>query len=522
MKSIRKSSVVIGCIMGLLACTNLEIEEKDSIVIQTESGAFEGVASVPDALNGAFNDVQGNWSNADNIYALSLVTTDEFLVPTRGTDWGDNGVWRTLHAHTWDASHQRVLNVWNDLNGNVYKLNQILHPASEANALQVANAKFLRAFNMWHIVDLFRQVPFRTPDDAVDKIPEVWDAATALDFIMDDVDAAIAGLPSSGPDLTKSERGTKEAALFLKAKILLNKHVYLGTTAVAADMTALIDAVDDITAAGYELHDGYFDIFKNTQDSETIWHNNGGIGHRIWSGLHYSQKHPDNTGGGWNGFSTTADFYSLFEGDPNTNSGTSPSNYTSNQEERRGWVPTEGVTGYYTGYGMLIGQQVGPAGELLKDRQGGNLIYSKSFAAEGADGLLGNGEKEGVRVIKYHPNDGAFTGHTIMFRYADAYLMKIEAILRGGTSSDAAETLFDNLRDIRKCSTDKTATLAELINERGRELYQEHSRRQDLIRFGLFDKAFGLKDVEDPNRIIFPIPNIALGSNPNLVQNPGY
>ncbi len=58
------------------------------------------------------------------------VSSDELLVPTRGTDWGDNGIWRTLHQHTWDATHQFNLNAWNDRNSAVFVLNQIIAPQS--------------------------------------------------------------------------------------------------------------------------------------------------------------------------------------------------------------------------------------------------------------------------------------------------------------------------------------------------------------------------------------------------------
>ena len=55
-----------------------------------------------------------------NFFALQEVSTDEMLVPTRGTDWGDNGIWRTLHQHTWSPSHQYVLTVWNQMNQNAF------------------------------------------------------------------------------------------------------------------------------------------------------------------------------------------------------------------------------------------------------------------------------------------------------------------------------------------------------------------------------------------------------------------
>jgi len=62
-----------------------------------------------------------------------------------------------------------------------------------------------------------------------------------------------------------------------------------------------------------------------------------------------------------------------------------------------------------------------------------------------------------------------------------------------------------------------------LYAERGRELYLENWRRQDMVRFGTY-----LGPIEQgptsslPKYLIFPIPNQQLAVNPNLTQNPGY
>src|SRR5690606_38641346 len=110
----------------------------------------------------------------EELYALSEVTADVLVVPTRGTDWGDNGVWRTLHAHTWGPTHPFINNLWNNKNGAVLRASEIIDPLSESTVEQIAQAKFMRAYNMWIILDCFRQVPYRNPTDGPDIIPEVW------------------------------------------------------------------------------------------------------------------------------------------------------------------------------------------------------------------------------------------------------------------------------------------------------------------------------------------------------------
>jgi hypothetical protein len=68
-----------------------------------------------------------------------------------------------------------------------------------------------------------------------------------------------------------------------------------------------------------------------------------------------------------------------------------------------------------------------------------------------------------------------------------------------------------------------SVTLPVLLAERGRELYLEAWRRNDMIRFGTFNAPVGERPTESEGfKVVFPIPNIALSSNPNLKQNFGY
>ncbi|WP_242009185.1 RagB/SusD family nutrient uptake outer membrane protein [Robertkochia solimangrovi] len=506
-----KINIALFCFsfLGVVSCTDLEIEQTDSRFTNL-TGEFTGVDPAQ-TLTNLYNSVRSQVENQENIYALNEVATDEFVVPTRGTDWGDNGVWRTLHSHTWDANHQRVKNTWNDQNQNVYNATTIIDSRSNGSPAEVAEAKFLRAYSMFWLIDLYGQVPFRNIDDAPDVLPMVMSRADAFDFAVKDLEEAIPNLEDKGPN-GGLDRAGKAAARLLLAKYYLNKHIFTGSGSPAAeDMTKVVQLVDDIQDQGYALHDGYFDIFTSAADNETIFFTTGSVGNRMWNGLHYNQNSPDNTGGGWNGFSTIAEFYDLFEGDPNTNV---PG---SGQEERRGFVPTDG-SHLGIGYGFLIGQQYDANGNKMKDRPGNDLIFTKELP-----GLLGNDERDGIRVIKWHPENGAFAGHEIVMRYADAHLMKVEAIFNGGSSSEDALTLMNELRTIRKATPLSSLSAQDIIDERGRELYGESWRRNDLIRFGQFISPWSYKEVTgDETKNLFPIPATAIISNPNLIQNPGY
>jgi len=501
-------------VLFIMSCTNLEVEETDSIFSTGDGGGFSGVADVDAAISNLYNSLNGQMGDQGNYFALNEVTSDEQLVPTRGTDWGDNGVWRTLHAHTWSASHGNILNVWNQFNQNAFLAGEIIDPLSNASPTQLADAKFIRAFSIYTIMDLFGQVPIRQPAEGPEIDPIVLTRTEAYEVVLKDLNDAITNLPTVGPS-SETNRATKASANFLKARLMLNAHIYKGTgSADAGDMAGVIAAVDAIAADGFGLQAGYFDLFKEDVDNETIWYLPTGVGNRIWNTLHYHQIAPDNTGGGWNGFTTLAEFYDLFEGNPSSNGA------GDGQEERRGWVPdatNADATNLGIGFGFLIGQQYTEAGDKLKDRGGADLVFTKELP-----GLSGNNERTGIRVIKYHPVNGGFTNHEIIFRYSDAHLMKAEAMMRSGGDATA---MVNELRALRGASDLSGVSESDLLDERGRELYVEFTRRMDLVRFGQFTNDWEFKDpgaVGQEHLNLFPIPSNALLSNPNLIQNDGY
>ena len=495
-----------------ISCTDLEIEQTDSAFDESLCSGFAGVDPTA-SLDGLYNDLRGQIQGQEGLYALNEVSSDELLVPTRGTDWGDNGVWRNLHDHNWNPLHRDVKNTWNSFNQNVYRASLIIDARSNASTQEVAEAKFLRGLSTFWIVDLYGQAPFRTPDEGPEVNPSVKTRAEAFDFAIQDLTEALPNLPTAGPSASLN-KATKAAANYLLAKLYLNKHIYLNTTADAADMTKVVTYVDAIKADGFALASGYFDVFKNDVDSETILFTTSEVGPRIWNTLHYKQNSPDNNGGGWNGFTTLSEFYDTFEGDADINV---PG---SGQEERRGFVPTDG-SHLGIGYGFLIGQQYDETGAAMTDRVGNPLDFKKELP-----GLLGNDETTGIRLIKYHPENGGFTGHQILFRYADAHLMKAEAVMRGGTATETALALVNELRAMRNANGNTTplTSIAEqdMLDERGRELYGEFWRRNDQIRFGKFSQTWEYKDNTDTYRVLFPIPATAIISNPNLIQNDGY
>lgn len=525
-KKMKNKIFIMTVALGLsMSACDLSIEETDSLITEGASDVFNGVENPAGSVDNLYNALSGDgqMNTQEELYALTVATTDEQLVPTRGTDWGDNGVWRTLHTHTWSDTHRDIVNLWNNKNAAVLRATEVIDPLSNANAELVAQAKFMRAYNMWIIMDAFGQVPFRQPTDGPDITPTVMTRQEAYAMIVDDLNGAIANLPASNPTAATKNRAVKATARFLLARVKLNAKVYNGAYATN-DLQEVINLVNAIEADGYGLVGNYFDIFSgpNYDNTDVIWALSTGVGSKMWNSLHYNQGEKGNTGGGWNGFTTLSEFYDKFEGPTESNS------VGLGQEERRGYTQTLASTTKQNqgfGYGFQFGQMYGfrkinEAGDSaaveLKNRAGDPLVFTKELV-----GLTGNPDYTGIRLLKYSPMNGAYTGGTVIFRFADAHLMRAEAMLRLNTGDPLAEV--NELRALRQ-NTPALATLteAELLDERGRELYLEYVRRVDMIRFGVFKDARGFKDAGDGHTDLFPIPASALLSNPNLDQNPGY
>jgi hypothetical protein len=169
---------------------------------------------------------------------------------------------------------------------------------------------------------------------------------------------------------------------------------------------------------------------------------------------------------------------------------------------------------------MQVGQMYKPGGLIaLNDRNGHPLVYTPAVTLITSGATL---ETAGIRMEKYIPdaaNLGSPNNDFVFMRYSDALLMKAEAILRGGSGSIG--TIMTDIA-ARSGQAASPATLDGVYLERGKELWLEGWRRNDMVRFGTFLAARELKPyVSDSRYILFPIPSDAL-FNANLTQNPGY
>lgn len=542
----------------LAGCTKLD-ENLNSTLTNQQTSTALGSNGVALLLKAAYADLAGPFNSQDLLFCLEANTADEALVPTRGGDWDDNGVWRVLHNHTWNANHQYMLNVFNSLNKINFDATNVL--AFSPSKQQEAEARFLRALSLYYLVDLYGQFPVRNPGDNLLNAPEVKSGAAAADFIISELTAIL-------PDLPKYAQGSAGQATDIAGKTLLmrtylNKGAWANRAAptfAEADMQKVITLGNEIITSGkFSFMNEYFKNFdaSNSSSTENIFTyvnnsgvsaNNSGIHARWCMTLHYNQYTPANPNAGWNGFSTVSDFYNSFGTTANPMvgvtqfaSGNISGRYADTAVDSRiGGRFYPGVTDV-SGQrpGFMIGQQYNENGVALKDRKGNQLAFTPTIASDQKE-TGSNLEITGIRVEKYPPDftDGGkyFQSNPgndiVILRYSDVVLMVAEAKLRITAVDNAgALALVNGLRTARKAAALPSISLVNasniydpntILTERGRELYWETVRRTDLIRFGVFLKPWQYKPTDDAKYLVFPIPSQALAANPNLKQNTGY
>lgn len=511
-----------------VSCTDLEETPIDGVI------AGGGGGSTAPEFRTVLNEMNAIYVEWNRQGGLNEMAADLWAGPTRGADWDDNAALRQLHTHTWAPDHAFIGASYNIFLTGVFNADLLL--ADPSQSADHAATKFLKSWFYYQMIDKFGKVPYRTDYSDLTKDALVYSRQEAFPIGVALAEEALAALPETAgaPGAASVNTFTKDAARMLLAKYHLNKAVFTSEygatefTHESADMDAVINYVNDMTVtletgspdgASYWKN---FDVDNNTS-SEIIYAlpsiRGGGaddVADTRWfynAGAHYNF-----TPGGWNGPSITAEAYAYFQ-----------ENGVAEGADPRATYTTPEITANFNtsadlgvGVGILRGLQYAPGGTTpLEDRNGNplDLVPLTELVMTSRATI----ETQGFRARKYIPDSENFDSpgnDNIVYRFADAMLMRAEASLRGGTGGDAQADL-DAIR-ARVGLGSIPATLDNVYSERARELWLEGFRREDMIRFGTFLDPKGLKSAaSDPKYLLFSIPSEAL-INPNMTQNPGY
>ena len=544
------------------SCTKLEEEvlDESSVTGLTDKQIAEGnIAPVYALLPTLFQHT--------NYFALQEISTDEAILPYRGgTDWGDNGIYMTLHRHETASSDPNVNNTWNQIVQSISRsvtAITALATNNDPNAKTfLAEARGMRAYYNMLSLDLFG-ISFQKEDPAATST--ILRGEEAVNYIKSELLAVEPLLDNT----TGPGRLTKAGVWGLLARLHLNAAVYRDRYASpiifkTEDMDKVIEYTDKIISSNqYQLAAEYFSIFDNNN------HNNKELifaidqrqdlnGHNRMAYFSLSgDQFPLASAPGANGTDGPAITPEFYRSWVNANAPADPAAVDPRFYKKNLIIPADSCmdgTSYKIDRGILRGQQYGlfavTDGAPFATCGAGKFKivklhhYTRSKPTLPVDfteaidfTVAGSNYNTGYRVEKYEftsvsTSDGRNRGEhdIVILRLADVYLMRAEAKLR--KNNDAAGALAD-VNFIRAARTARivpppltSMTLDLLFRERGFELYWEHQRRTDMIRFDKYEGTWTEKNNTDKNKRLFPIPQNAINGASNLpgylVQNPGY
>ena len=509
--------------LAIGGCTDLSVDPYSQIpadqFFQTEEEVNAALAPIYAQLRDALTNV--NW------HALSQVSSDENIIPTRGTDWGDQGEPLQIHLHTWTAQHSWLNATWNGASTGIARANGVLAALENTEIPNkdavVAEARALRAFYYYLLLDLYGRAPIIGDEEGEflpdpNNPPPANTRAELFAFVTSELEAVQAQLP---PVQAQTGRLGADVANGILANLYLNAEVYGGEVTAGGlqrgpqQWQAAFDKADALIKSGrYQLADDYFSVFavdnqSNPEHIMVVQHlDEQGLGVSFVNrALHYNSTQV----GAWNGFSTLSETYSQFEGDPRQ-------------------------------AGFLIGPQNNLiTGEPAFERGEGapRLDFTRDFTSRidrSTEDIFNASENAGIRPYKFpadpdetngnHGNDYPF------FRLGEMYLIRAEAAFELGNAGQALSDI-NTIRTRAGADPLDSVDRAAILRERLLELNWEARRRQDLIRanesitFGtgggnLFTRGWQYKSPSQPYRVVFPIPQPQLNANPELTQNDGY
>lgn len=533
-------ALVLGMMITFASCTDLTDNVTDQV---TSDEFFKSPQEFISAMGDAYSPLTSFGGNS-GFKNSNEVASDEGVFPQRGQDWFDGGVWLRQHRHTWRFDEPHINGAWQTLFSGVNNANRLIFQFNSAvengtadpdeAAVFIPELKVLRAFYYYWLLDMFGNVPIITkfegaPEAPSQPSPDFQTGRQAVfDFVEEEI---IENIDDLSTDVQATYgRANKWAAHFILAKLYLNAEVYTGTQRWNDALTHL-DMI--INSGNYSLADNFRNNFvtNNAGSPEFIFAVpydkvfRGGMNVHQMS-LHYgSQGTFRLESQPWNGFATQEEFYLSFI-DPQENPGPQGTVIGSMGQETQGTLDDRRNS-------FLAGPQFTAGGEPVNDaavfsdfdQDGPQVVFTPAINMLEPDAC----RQCGARIGKWEIELGAsanLSNDYAVFRYADALLMKAEALWRLNNADPNALVLVNQIR--QRADVDPFASLDadKLLAERGRELFYEIWRRQDLIRFDSksgnatrFNDPWWEKNASEDYRTVFPIPRNQLEANPNLVQH---
>ena len=561
----KTKNILTGALLALatIGCTDLDVEIKSEFTEYPDSEI---------ALSARINNCYYAFRGALGRRYDELVScnSDEYTAISFDLDYlnGRDMANISLHMVSPDNSASQ-LDVYNDIQAGIVNCNLLLYDLASMNMEETekvtisAPVRAARAFYTFLLMDNWGDTPIIdytliTDNSAIDRSPR----AEVARWIEAELLAVRNDCPS---EVNESTYGTPTCWMVdaLLAKLYINWNVYTqdvtssswSANASNEKLNDCITACDRIIASGnFDLSDDYKTKFMYTNGSQ--------IKDFIYAmpydavtqtGMTYARFRTWRRGQEANGFysipltnsvggnmTLTPEFVELFNLPGDRRNDVIAGNVGENiDEETFDVYQYDAATGNPTTVRNLYNDSI-PVVFYKNitlatgyDDQGNQRIPNADLNC----GATQFGWCQGYRSIKFFPDPNDYNLYSRnqdndvpIFRYADIILMKCEAIIRGGTSTngDTPMSLFNQIRSYVNAPTiAANPSLQDILDERGREFLDEHWRRNDLIRFGDFERDWGFKndynpDATNPQYRLLPLSRNVLNANTNWEQNAGY
>ena len=533
-------SILAAALVAMMTTSCLSEDPRDQLyeddIYNNAGNIYINAVAVLYNYIGGSADSEGLQGTCRGVYDYNTLTTDEAMIPIRGGDWYDGGLWENMYQHKWSPNDLPLYNTWKYLYKVVVLANKSLyiidkysyHLTEEQRATYEAEVRAVRALFYYYIMDMYGRVPIVTSYEQPQDEVVQSERSEVFRFIVDELQEVAELLPNERSNKMGNYYGrvTRPVAHFLLAKLALNAEIYCddnwtdGVPQNGKEIFFTVDGerlnawqtcikyCDKLAEVGYVLESDYSYNFAvhNENSNENIFTiplDKNLYAAQFW--YLFRSRHYNHGGalGGSSENGTSANISTVLA-----------YGYGTDEEDARF------IKNFYAGVVEVDGKPV------MMDN-GEPLEY---FPLELKLNLTGSPyvKTAGARMAKYevdrtsHSDGRQPDNDIVLFRYADAMLMKAEAKVRNGEDGSAE---LNEVRN-RVGMPYREATLENILEERLLELVWEGWRRQDMVRFGIYhtsyDQRTQLPDEENGYTTVFPIPQKSIDLNPRLKQNVGY
>ena len=300
MKRIFYITIFIGTLFTDTGCKK-ELQEENHSNLTVDF--FSTAQGVNNGLLAAYAGLRDFYGPEEGIEVFTNLGCDEMRLAN-----GNRTTNAVTYNSSFNSSNEFSSWLWNNAYIFINTCNGLVDYGSKVTGITDANkkeliaeAKFLRAFYYFHLVQLFGGVTLNTHFSTAPTTSATRSSLSdCYDFIVSDLQAAVTDLnPSPQQNGVEAGRATMAAAKHLLAKVYLQR---AGTGAAHGDdnqnaFNTAKDLIDNSAAYGLALLPNFADIFKagneankevlfSVQYSKDLTYGTGGDGGNAWNHLY--------------------------------------------------------------------------------------------------------------------------------------------------------------------------------------------------------------------------------------------